>query len=736
MKKDILRALRRLEATKEMVQKAYLEVEKTQRYWYGKSKPNTKILPVYSIFLRVQCLGPYIKIAVFLNSWLRKGITTPKFEIFLNPDGDEWINRILDENYKELRWSNSFFRNLVNENRGYYDGFERNGEYDHRYKVFANADATKTLKRLTDWYTQPKNPIDCLMNWQNKIREADIEAKERRETTPWDEDMSLIPETPKNFEKWLKKNCLNDYFIIYEYSKNGQKEGYCTRCEKMVPIVNPKHGKPCKCPRCKTKGTFKSSGKIRTLTTSGNAQLAQPVEDGIVVRKYSYSINYCDYMNPRTHLYEWQRILMFEDETIRVYNWDSYKNKYMRWVKQKYNYFDYAYYSATRLYPSNIKSLLKKSWLKQSAFPLWKELPCDLAKYLNIERQYPIIERLAKVGMFKLDKDILEHYRYTRLKAEDTVIDFGASELSKNLRIDKSRLHRLKNMQGGWSALEWLQREKQENTIWSDELIQRLDAEEIEPSQLNFVPSQMTFIKTANYLIKQCNLSCSSMEDTIRTWADYLNMAEKMKMNIDLEQIYKPKDLKLAHDKLVVYRSQQGIDKMVKDLEKKWPKVDKQLPKLKKFEFAAGDYVITVPESIKDIVTEGIVLSHCVHTSDYYYDRIERDESYLFFLRHSKCPDIPWYTLEVEPGGNIRQKRTTGDKQNEDFKKAIPFLKKWQKYFLKKLTPEEKELGVVADHLRVENYKQLRKDQKKVWHGALAGQLLADVLEADFMKAM
>ena len=36
----------------------------------------------------------------------------------------------------------------------------------------------------------------------------------------------------------------------------------------------------------------------------------------------------------------------------------------------------------------------------------------------------------------------------------------------------------------------------------------------------------------------------------------------------------------------------------------------------------------------------------------------------------------------------------------------------------------------------IEEYKQLRKDEKKVWHGKLAGKLLADVLEADFMEAM
>ena len=38
--------------------------------------------------------------------------------------------------------------------------------------------------------------------------------------------------------------------------------------------------------------------------------------------------------------------------------------------------------------------------------------------------------------------------------------------------------------------------------------------------------------------------------------------------------------------------------------------------------------------------------------------------------------------------------------------------------------------------LREEEFKELRKNQTKVWHGMLAGELLVDVLEADLMLAV
>ena len=59
-----------------------------------------------------------------------------------------------------------------------------------------------------------------------------------------------------------------------------------------------------------------------------------------------------------------------------------------------------------------------------------------------------------------------------------------------------------------------------------------------------------------------------------------------------------------------------------------------------------------------------------------------------------------------------------------------------QKFFKKQLTEAEKKLGIKANELRKKQYKQLREDGKRVWHGPLAGQLLADVLEADFMEVI
>lgn len=115
------------------------------------------------------------------------------------------------------------------------------------------------------------------------------------------------------------------------------------------------------------------------------------------------------------------------------------------------------------------------------------------------------------------------------------------------------------------------------------------------------------------------------------------------------------------------------------------------------------------------------------------FSRYETRETFILFLRKNDNPSKPWYTLEVEPSGNIRQKRTVGDNQNNDLKAAVTFLHEWQQWLQKILSDEDKKLAKISEKKRKENYKKIRAAEKRVWHGKLQGQLLADVLEADFL---
>lgn len=698
MKKETLRKLRRLNATQAMVKDSAS----------GSLK----------CYVRAQCLNGFIKFALFFQEDLKHGIVTPMYEIFVNPDGREWITRELDEKGKEEKWSKATLYNLPR-TPGYW--------YEGRYWI--TADTKLTLKRLMP--DSKKKEMHILQDWQNKINKDKIEEREKREQAHWDEDMKLVPKTPNGLKEWMHRECNESFFLIYEYRKN-QKKAYCSRCRKEVAVSHPIHNKDTRCPSCGAVAKFKAAGRLQTLGTGTYfGAVIQKIKKGIVIRRYYAHEWYRDrlFKSPSVILEETTRTIILEDGTVKRYEFGFYKNKMHRWILNK----DWKgeYYPigiGTKTYPKTLAQAKKSPVLLQSSMFAWDVLPLPPENYLAVEKGNPAVEKLAKIGMFKLARDLI------RMKYVRTLLDEGQTELAKMLKIDGSRLKRIREMDGGAADLKWYQREKAQDTVWDDWMIRDMGSEDIGPEEFRFLPHKvLSEVQAYNYLRKQADQTDESLRQTLITWNDYLNMAEMLKMDERNLQVLKPKSLKAAHARLIEIRQQSGMKKQAEAIDKKWPKVMKSLPKLKKFEYVKGDYCIVAPKETLDIVREGTILGHCVHTCEYYFDRISRDESYLFFLRRANNPDTPWYTLEVEPSGNIRQKRTTGDNQNEDFQKTIGFLKKWQKHFQKQLTAKEKELGEKADSARKKNYADLRKNGNRVWHGKLAGQLLADVLESDFM---
>lgn len=739
MRKEELRQLKRINATPKMVQMAKDNHKnmhyKSITYWRYDLKKKT----IYDIFIRCQTRGRYLMICIFFPKKVAAGELTPTYEIYCNPEGDEYITRILDHG-KEKKWSSAMADNLGETynskmyefiwNYRWYKGAE--------YRVWQNQEGMKTISKVLG--TQEKG-VWGLVDWQRKVRSKKTKEAEEREQAPWDADMKLIPDIIPSFDGWMKKEAVGVYFIFYEYSREGTTEGYCTHCGKMIPVKKPKHNEEGKCPKCGIDIQYKASGKIQTLSTHEyTGQLIQKISGGMVVRTFTQKQWYrgADYKVPNSYLNETERILIFENGTTKRYYWGLYKNKKYRFILDKgyiHNKYYHWYYGKTvKLYTRNLRSL-KKTVLKNSAIDLWDTLPTYADTYLAIERGNHAVEKLAKIGMFRLAKNLIE------MPYDNKLLNESATELSKILRVDKARLNRLKAINGGEYHLRWYQYEKQADKIWPDEMIKDFGDNDFETDAFEFlinrypVKKPLNLVKIWNYLKKQRQMSGEAMSKLRNTWMDYLNMAQKAKMDVNNEMIWKPKNLNAAHGEVILLLQAGEMEKEAKELEKKWPKVNGNLPKLKKFEYTDGKFSIIAPQGIIDIVREGRVLQHCVHTCDFYFDRIQRDETYLFFLRKADCADIPWYTLEVEPNGNIRQKRTTGDNQNKDFDEAVKFLQKWQKVFIKRMTKAEKELGIKANQARLDEYAKLREDGNKVWHGRLAGQLLADVLEADFMAA-
>lgn len=706
MKKADLRKLPTISPTQTITTLA--KRKSTGKNYYGK-----EFKGLYKYYLRALVINGLIKISIFNAEWVKTGTKSSQFDVFIDIEDLKYISLEKDKDGKELRWRTSMISNLISSDYWY------GREYEHL--IWSNIDTDRKIKKTLN---QSGDAYRAINSYQLGILEAKIKKKEQAECAVYDKDMKPFKETSYAFNDWIRRKAIKDHFIFYKYRKNIKK-GFCSCCNDEVDIsgMSPKNNHKSLCPKCKSRITFKSTGKIKTLTSDrAYVSMIQSYPGGYAIRYFETQMYYrkSEYWAPIIRVNEYRRSL-HGDAVHKGYAWDKYKNKTYRWIPtlSKWWYDDKAV-----LYPRNLKYIPNAEALKQ----ITKEgQEISLGRWCNRMTRGSIYEKLANAGFTKLLTQYIS--AYGEPECDDS------TELHKALRIDKMRLKRLKAMHGGTGELDWLRAEKEQNTIWPDEMIKLFSDAAYSPRYFDFIDAYMTYPQIWEYLKKQYRDYGYTWNYTITCWRDYMNMARKLKIPM-IERNYKPKDVRIAHNEVLDMLQGKDIENEAKRIDRKWRKLKKIYPKLTKYEYTGKDYQIIAPKSTGDIVREGMILKHCVHTCDYYFDRISTSESFILFLRKAADPKQPYYTLEVEPSGNIRQKRTTGDRQNDDFNEAKAFLSRWQKALQKKLSKEDKALGKKSNALRIKELKELRKNGNRVWHGVLQGKLLADVLEADFMPVV
>lgn len=209
--------------------------------------------------------------------------------------------------------------------------------------------------------------------------------------------------------------------------------------------------------------------------------------------------------------------------------------------------------------------------------------------------------------------------------------------------------------------------------------------------------------------------------------------SEKNRYLYDMD--FKETKLYKRHNDLIKYIEDNQLSVTAGELADKYPNINSVLSGLReKYEYSDETFTILAPRCIEDILKEGQALHHCIDKKTEYLERINEQETYILFLRNTKQPDTPYYTLEVEPGGVIRQKRTEYDRQNKDIEAASAFLREWQLEIQKRITENDRELANRSRQLRMESYAEMRKKKVKINGGLFQGKYLADVLEADLME--
>lgn len=336
----------------------------------------------------------------------------------------------------------------------------------------------------------------------------------------------------------------------------------------------------------------------------------------------------------------------------------------------------------------------------------------------NNNKTLDVLESLIKIGKKDLAADLL-FYRNN--------ISFNKStELLKALGITKKQLETTQNYGDLiWNKFNYDNKLRYENDM-IDTIKHYIGTPDITIEITNL--TSMSIKQLTNYIpvLRKQNVDAE-------TYLNYLRKCTELKKQITSNTINRPKDINAAIRQI---NSQYDIanNPILKQIRETTDAAElkETFDSLKLYEYSDPKYMIIPPSKPEDIIAEGTALNHCVAKTSMYLNRIYNHESYIMFLRKADSEDKPWYTLEVEPGGIIRQKSTQFDNTNKDLDDAMPFLKKWQKH-INDLTKDAFANEIEESKAkRIQNLNKLRYEKKTV---IINGEvhLLADVLENDLI---
>lgn len=718
MRKETLRKLRALRATSKMLRIAAEDIPKKTVEKYG-GHEYVREMTQYGLFLRCQVLDSILKAAIFLPDALRLGAKLPAYEVFINKETEEFLTydrlnrRWLTAKLDRIPWETNFYNSRTN-------------------WIDPAGDAA-----IKNYLGTKKGGFEGILAYQLSVREKQLEARHRRETDPWDKDLAQTPALPKDWGRWVDKVGIPENYIFYQYTRNGAKTGYCTFCGKDVPIVKPRNNKEGTCPCCRHKITFKATGKMPgvLLTPGCYIYLLQRCADGFMVREFRAYRKYCkgSYQTPEIHSWEFRRAIFdAAAKPLRAYLWGDYKLTGFRWIEADCCNANWTGEERGRCYGKTLPTLAARE-LRFTGLPemLREQKRIDPEKYLAVRHEVPQLEQLVKAGLYGLARECIDHCGWFRSYFAKS----AAGGLIRQLGIDAQQLKRLRESGGGLAYLKWLRLEKVTGKPLPDQTIQWLCREKIDDDELKFIIDRMSIVQAVNYIRRQMCETGMNSRNVLTTWKDYLSMAKRLKMDTNDAIIYRVRKLNQRHNELVEEMHEREPEIRAAEILEKNPHLEEILEEIKEiYAYSDKEFQILVPARIEDIMREGNELHHCVGSSDCYWERIERRESYILFLRRMSEPEEAYYTLEVEPDGTVRQKRTTYNRQDKDIGAVTDFLNEWQKVVSERLTERERSLAQTSRALRIEEFAQLQKDGVIIRAGDLQGRPLADVLLADLME--
>ncbi|MBR5273790.1 MAG: PcfJ domain-containing protein [Bacteroidales bacterium] len=616
----------------------------------------------------------------------------------------------------------------------YWHGVEYKRYEDGRWKLSSKDD--KRILELIKKKWNDENSMRAISSAETEYGSSKRSSAESRRWQRVCEMMARVPDVPDDFWDWADQMISGGQNWIVKNKQSG--EWKCSHCGQSVIIHERKlkDGQHMECPSC---GEQVMLIKRRSsIMRQQNCILIQDINDQVSVARH-FKIKeefnpFCDSTKS-----------MNSEEEVRLILYKGERKKPCDIYWGQWCGFDYKSNPCNKrlregiLYDRKPEEIRRA--LENTEYEAWAKLFGEFSKtHMPIDYNYLMVG--SKNEAFVSLMEMLFRGRFWELLREESakvsLWDYGrycgpmhldGKTIEEIFMIsDRQKINRIRDRNGNNLMLAWMRWADDHGRVTDDNLTW-LAKNKIWPSTMAEILRTMSLTQGINYLTRQRRESFQgkSIHQIIALYEDYMAMCRKLKKHMDDEMVTKPRELKRRHDE-AVKEIQAREEKLQADqYSKKYKEAEAVLKTVRaKLEWKQEDFMIIVPRKIVDIVKEGRALHHCVGATERYFDRIKQNETYICFLRKTNAPDEAFYTIEVEPGGTIRQHRGMYDEEPE-LELVKPFLKKWQKEIRKRMNEEDHKKAAVSKEKREENIKDLiARNNTRVLQG----------LMEDFMEAM
>lgn len=576
---------------------------------------------------------------------------------------------------------------------------------------------------VVDW-------IDDIEREITTHRRETVRKNHQKRIDDWLED---LPDLPEDIGEFVDNVVFGG--LHYAFGSKGEKEYTCSACLTRVEGDGWKHNKFYECPKC---GAWVKCNKTADgVECSDHLMIVQSYHDkkGEIcsIKREMYVRKTFAREGEHKQIWDGSLIVLPLDGSLAGGN-DCYYRASGCWSDKNWTMF-----SHTRCYCYPELSALDgtaydRISIEAAARKGWKLHYNNMMRYCHDE---PRMEYLVKGNFYGLVDDMTAHLRTAGLMQGDNAKDV--------LGLDGQGVARLRERQGGVTYLKWLRSAFMCGFKIPEKTIEYFCKKDITPTDvaepLKYAsPEQIAnYIEKQRKLIQEKNKYRCTADYVCRTWRDTLQFSGQFKLAANKANVF-PKDLKERHAELVALQNLEREREKAQEREERFPRVKPICDEIRAvYEWENAEYAVLVPHCVDDVVREGCLLRHCVGTPDHegryrYLERIQDNESYIMFLRKKKDIEAPWYTMEVEPGGAVRQLRTTGDDEGKDRSEAKAALALWRREVAKRVGQVEREAAEVSREKRLREFEELRRNGNIIRNGKLAGKLLVEVLEADFRE--